>query len=241
MRNPFKVISWFAVNGNFDQYSVLFREMQALKTNKIRILDIGAGPATVWQKPDFLKLIRDREAEITLLDATEEVPLPKNLPGVIFCRKIGVAPDSLRDFEDNSFDFVLAFDIIEHLPKHDGYKLLYEINRICKATSVIFTPNGFVWQPPSSNNLFNNHVSGWMPSELRMMGWYRTYGHTGFRRNFGPYGIEEPTKLPKFISRELRSIGTIIVYRIPKLAFSFTAVSRKKRLGIVHQDFGTAQ
>jgi hypothetical protein len=76
----------------------------------------------------------------------------------------------------------VAFDLIEHLSREDGYKLLYEVDRISAFASLIFTPNGFVWQPPTEKNSFDAHLSGWTPSEFRRMGWSKLKGHGGSKK-----------------------------------------------------------
>ncbi len=48
---------------------------------------------------------------------------------------------------DKSFDVVSAIDVIEHLEKEEGYKLLKEMERIAKEMVMVFTP--LVW---SKNN-----------------------------------------------------------------------------------------
>jgi len=42
-----------------------------------------------------------------------------------------------------SFDIVLCLDLIEHLCKKDGLKLLIELDRIAKKQIIVHTPNGF--------------------------------------------------------------------------------------------------
>lgn len=237
MRNPFRIFSWLSTISPIDQFSVLFRELERLSSSPIRILDIGAGPATLWLKPEILAQSRNVEIEVTLFDANESTPKDLDVEGLAFQKIVGLAPADLTRIPTNSFDVVIAYDLIEHLPKHEGYELLYEINRICKSTSIIFTPNGHVWQPPASNNPFNKHISGWTAKELKRMGWKITRGHTGFKVQFGPYGILRNGLLPKWLARELAGIASFATYLFPSLAFSFTAVSRKKRVGFDVQEF----
>jgi len=56
----------------------------------------------------------------------------------------GNVTSDLAAIESKSFDIVIAMDLIEHLPKSDGYKLLYEMERIARKACMIMTPNGFV-------------------------------------------------------------------------------------------------
>lgn len=203
----------------------------------VRILDIGAGPATLWLKPELSTITRNRKLEISLFDANESTPENLVVEGVTFHKIVGLAPTDLSEIHDDQFDFVLAYDVIEHLPKHEGYEMLYEINRISKSRSIIFTPNGHLWQPPAVNNPFNKHISGWTAKELRMMGWGITRGHSGFKIQFGPYGVLKSGFLPEWLARELAGLAAFVIFYIPSRAFSFTAISRKKRVGINVQEF----
>lgn len=74
-----------------------------------------------------------------------------------------------------SLDTIIAFDLIEHLTKDLGWKLIEEIQRTTKNTAVIFTPNGFMEQHVSENdsddwgwtgNILQNHLSGWTDKDF---------------------------------------------------------------------------
>jgi hypothetical protein len=106
-------------------------------------------------------------------------------------RKLGIVPADLNIIPTDSFDFVLAIDLIEHLTKDQGYLLLYEIDRISKGSSGLLTPNGFAWQPPSENNSYNAHISGWSHKEFNQLGWKINRGQIGFRKLYGPYAIQK--------------------------------------------------
>ena len=68
-----------------------------------------------------------------------------------------------------SFDIVFASDIIEHLTKKEGYKLLFDMEQIAKKKIIIITPT--MWSPNteavndpklwSFNNPYNYHKSTW--------------------------------------------------------------------------------
>jgi len=85
------------------------------------------------------------------------------------------ALDFLQIQPNASLDTIIAFDLIEHLPKDLGWKLIQEIQRTTKNTAVIFTPNGFMEQHVDENesdewgwtgNLLQNHLSGWTKDEF---------------------------------------------------------------------------
>lgn len=59
-----------------------------------------------------------------------------------------------------SFDAVMALDVIEHLKKDDGYKLLDNMERAARKKVILVTPNGFIPQYNKENKL-QAHLSGW--------------------------------------------------------------------------------
>ncbi len=131
---------------------------------QVSVLEIGPGPSEEWIS--YLKKF-PKKIRLTLFDATPDLihkdgSLNSNLDVIK-----GIAPQDLSDIETNTFDLVICKNVIEHMPKDVGYNLLYEIDRIARFASIIFTPNGFVWQPPSQNAPFNAHLSGWSTSELK--------------------------------------------------------------------------
>lgn len=235
MKKLWAGVSWLSTKAGIDQFAVLEREIYRINSDRLQILDIGAGPGTVWERESILSLANHKSIEVTTFDANIFTGQLTREYSLIKKRLFGKAPDDLIKIPDDSFDVVIAYDLIEHLPKHDGYKLLYQINRITRSTSIIFTPNGFVWQPPSIDNEFNQHVSGWRPADLKSMGWDRIRGHTGLKVNYGPYGIAKTNILPPILRKELYALGTLSVFFFPKLAFSFSAISRQKRRGIDYQ------
>jgi hypothetical protein len=92
-----------------------------------------------------------------------------------------------------------------------------------------------VWQPPSVNNPFNAHISGWTPSEFRKLGFNKLQGHSGLKVLRGAYA--QPKKwIKSWVLLEIDALATISVWKIPRLAFSFTAVKSTKNPRIQEQD-----
>ncbi|MEM2704402.1 MAG: class I SAM-dependent methyltransferase, partial [Candidatus Bathyarchaeia archaeon] len=77
-----------------------------------------------------------------------------------------LADASNLPFRAKSFDIVIASEIIEHLQRDKGFKLLNEIDAICKGKAIITTPNGFL---PSRHEKcsFEYHKSGWRAKDFR--------------------------------------------------------------------------
>ncbi len=80
------------------------------------------------------------------------------------------ALDIAKKFRNNSFDCVIASDLIEHLSKKDGIKLIKAMKKIARKRVIILTPNGFMPQDEYDNNIFQIHKSGWRANEMRRYG-----------------------------------------------------------------------
>lgn len=85
------------------------------------------------------------------------------------------------EFEDKSFDAVVLLDVLEHLDKEAGERMLAKMERWARRKVIIFTPNGFVHQEEFANNPLMAHKSGWTAPELRERG-YRVRGVRGFKQ-----------------------------------------------------------
>ena len=81
-------------------------------------------------------------------------------------------------FKPGSFDACVALDVIEHLTKEDGLKLMASMEKIAARKTVFFTPNGFLPQRNAENDDLQLHLSGWEAWEMRKHG-YRVIGSLG--------------------------------------------------------------
>lgn len=140
----------------------------------LSILDIGGGSGVYWREVQRL-VGTARQLDVVILDGVE---ISSSADPSKWKRVVGELPSALIDIEDNSFDFVTAFEVIEHLPKHDGYSMLYEMERIARSGYGISTPNNFLWQPPSLNNPLNSHISEWKYDDFRRFGMQSIFLHS---------------------------------------------------------------
>ncbi len=69
-----------------------------------------------------------------------------------------------------SFDAVMALDVIEHLEKDAGYKLLDDMERTARKKVILVTPNGFIPQYNKENKL-QAHLSGWTVEDFTNRGY----------------------------------------------------------------------
>ena len=81
-------------------------------------------------------------------------------------------------FKDNSYDCVIALDVIEHFTKKDGNAFLLNLEKIAKKRVVIFTPNGYVKQNVFDGNKYQIHKSGWSVKDFKKRG-YKVIGLRG--------------------------------------------------------------
>ena len=94
--------------------------------------------------------------------------------------------DLSKHFQPRQFDACLALDVIEHLTKPDGLKLMADMEKIARKRVIFFTPSGFLEQHHASNDDLQEHLSGWEAAEMERLG-YRVTGQLGPRNLRGPY------------------------------------------------------
>jgi ubiquinone/menaquinone biosynthesis C-methylase UbiE len=131
-------------------------------------------------------------------------------------------------FVENSFDCVLASDVIEHLTKEDGYRLLASMEKISGDKVIIFTPNGFLRQEEHSNNPLQRHLSGWTPDEMHALG-FSCIGINGWKPLLGELGIARFR--PRFFWLLVSRLTQVFVRNRPERAFQILCVKRVKRTG----------
>ncbi|OGF32079.1 hypothetical protein A3H09_03100 [Candidatus Falkowbacteria bacterium RIFCSPLOWO2_12_FULL_45_13] len=135
--------------------------------------------------------------------------------------------DACRKMADNSFAGALALDVIEHLEKNDGRRLIGEMIRIAKKKVIIYTPNGFLKQDRLPDNPAQEHLSGWSAEEMGRLG-FKVYGMSGFkflRQERG--GLKYR---PRLIWRPISSLTQIPAYYLPRLAFQILCVKTLNKI-----------
>ena len=147
------------------------------------ILDVGCGKGIVGA---LLRIYREPERTVGL-DAFE--------PYLEFCRKSGSYDELIKHdlmekslpFDSDEFDMATALEVIEHLPKAEGIRMLEELERVSRRV-VVSTPNRFFEQETYDDNRFQKHLSRWKVSDFVRRG-YSVYGVGGlmvFGRELGP-------------------------------------------------------
>lgn len=126
-------------------------------------------------------------------------------------------------------DLVTFYGVIEHLPKHEGWKLLEKCEQLTSRYILLETPTGFVAQGPEFGNEYQRHLSGWYPDELRGLG-YKVYGTTGTRYLRGYMGEPRIGFPGARIFDSLVLSRVLFSKRFPQHAFNFVAI--KDRRGV---------
>ncbi len=126
-----------------------------------------------------------------------------------------------KDFKKKSFDAVIALDVIEHLEKKDGYKLLKIMEHIASKKIILLTPNGFVPQTGEGNGL-QEHLSGWIVSDFKKLK-YKVFGRYGLKNLRGEKA--ELKFRPKVLWGLISELSNLFFTRKnPKKAYSLLAV-----------------
>ena len=185
----------------------------------LEVLDVGGGSGHFWRN-----ILQDHERiSLTIADPFDVT----GLDDLSHNRIRGTWREVLPGIPDNSFNVVTAIDVIEHIESHEAYLLMYEMQRISRGCIVVYTPNGFLWQPPSPNNPHNAHVSGWSVKDLRQFGFEQVLGHVGWKKLFGPYALRKDKYFRGFLKIPLQVISFFVAIFIPSQAFAISGWQMK--------------
>jgi 2-polyprenyl-3-methyl-5-hydroxy-6-metoxy-1,4-benzoquinol methylase len=152
---------------------------------------------------------------------------------VDFCASTGVyealacadALDYLLRQPPGCFDTVIATELIEHLPKDAGRRLLAETARVAARITIVSTPNWEYLRPGALTmtgyNEHEHHVSSWTAFELRRRG----FTVLGVGHKIGMWQV-------RGVSRFLRTFPTVdlmlaaLAVRHPAIALHLLAYRR---------------
>jgi hypothetical protein len=126
-------------------------------------LDIGCGGNSPVRFIGFEHAVGIDGYEPALAEARRNGTHDEHL--ICDAREIG------KRFSPRQFDCCVALDLIEHLPKEDGFRLIESMQRIASKKILLFTPNGFLPQESVDGDL-QAHRSGWEPGEMRSLGFH---------------------------------------------------------------------
>jgi SAM-dependent methyltransferase len=120
-----------------------------------------------------------------------------------------------------SFDTCIALDVLEHLTKADGLRLINNMERIGRGNVIVFTPNKFLPQHECDENVLQIHRSGWTVKEFQDMG-YHVKGINGLK-----FLRKEETKIrfrPKRLFIIISDLSQKLTYHFPNIAYQLLCV-----------------
>lgn len=126
------------------------------------------------------------------------------------------------EFEQNSFDAVIALEVLEHLTKEDGRKLLKKMEKCAKKKIIITTTNGYAKQEAIDGNEWQIHRSGWHLQELKELGFQKIYGIRGWIKLRKYIGVKN--RVINFLTERAVDLTQKIIYYFPSQAHRFFAV-----------------
>ncbi|MCP4475627.1 MAG: class I SAM-dependent methyltransferase [Gammaproteobacteria bacterium] len=158
------------------------------------VLDIGCGIVPMrYFKPTIHFMVEPWKEYSDILSYQHA----NNKSVIVFCMG---GLEALRTLADNSIDSIFLLDVIEHLEKEEGLKVLKEMERVAREQIIIFTPLGFMPQHMESGELdawglsgtsVQEHRSGWEPEEFSSE-WSFYICETYHRTNFRNEKLEVP-------------------------------------------------
>ncbi len=146
------------------------------------ILDVGCGRGLPMRK------IRSR------MSVKYAVGVDIFKPYLTECRKKGLHNKYIlsdvkkMSFKSNSFDVVIALQILEHLSKKDAWKVLTNLEKIARKQVIVAMPIGECFHSEKDHNIHQLHKSSFYPSELAKKG-YKTI-KVGRKGLLGEEGLE---------------------------------------------------
>jgi SAM-dependent methyltransferase len=172
------------------------------------VLDIGCGAALTMRQLEVSHCVGLEGYRPSFEDAQR-----LNTQDEIIC---GDLRNLTNYFKPDQFDACIAMDVIEHLPKEDGLKLMRDMEMIAKKKVVFFTPNGFLPQKQSADSDLQAHFSGWEADEMKSHG-YRVLGMLGPKSLRGEYHMLK--RRPKVVWGMISILDQIFrIYRQPQNA-----------------------
>lgn len=127
----------------------------------------------------------------------------------------------------DSCDVVIASQIIEHLEKKEGLKLIADLERISKGIIAITVPVGYSQkQHLEDSNPWQQHKSGWHPDEFKTRG-FIVSGHLGARFLRGEraeFKINSKASKPLFFMLSL--LTQLITKRFVTASFEMVCIKK---------------
>jgi 2-polyprenyl-3-methyl-5-hydroxy-6-metoxy-1,4-benzoquinol methylase len=198
--------------------------LQKELSNCQTVLDLGCGPSSPIKNIKNIKY---------------SVGVEKFKPYLLLSKKQKIHNKYIQqdiltiNFPKKSFDAVLLTEVLEHLSKKDGKKLIKKCQKWAIKKIIISTPNGYFPMGQIDKNKYQEHLSGWTINELQSMG-FICRGVSGLKFFYTSNNrVDSLIKnqyyqnirfKPKKIFYFINGIFQIFNYYFPKLTFGIFAV-----------------
>lgn len=176
------------------------------------ILDLGCGQGYPMQ---ILKMI-NKNIQATGVDLFETYL--KEARRLNIYEKVKVCDVNKLPFKEKSFDTVICLQVIEHLSKKNGIRLIKKMENIAKFQVIITTPLGFFDHPDMDSNKLQRHLSGWSDEDFQKMGY--SIRHQGLNYFYGNDGLVHRSA-PKILRAAIFILDNLLMpvyYFFPRIS-----------------------
>ncbi|MFW6150865.1 MAG: class I SAM-dependent methyltransferase [Chloroflexota bacterium] len=183
---------------------------QAKHRRNMSVLDVGCGTGS-----PAAAVTRRFEHRLVGLDIFS--PVLKNAKRSRAYSDLVLADASRLPFADDSFHIVVCTEVLEHVPRDQGLRLLQELERVSGWLVMVSCPVGKWEQGARAGNPYQRHQYVWDLGEIRHMRFnkVRGVGLRGFSGDRWTALVNSP--LRPFL-RLLGLLATVVTYRWPRLA-----------------------
>jgi 2-polyprenyl-3-methyl-5-hydroxy-6-metoxy-1,4-benzoquinol methylase len=149
--------------------------LDAIPVDARSLVDVGCGPGIIGALCRIYRSM-DRLAGVDAHPPALDICRRHSFYDEVF--ELDLAAGRLP-FTDGEFDVVTCIEVIEHVRREDGLRLLDELERVGRFV-IVTTPNGFLEQDDLEGNPLQRHLSGWSVSDFARRG-YQVQGVGGMR------------------------------------------------------------
>lgn len=180
----------------------------------LRILDVGCGTTSMLAY--FNSVEYRKSCYLIGLDVHPST--------IEWCRTNGFHDEYLLCDADNyqeipNVDVIIATDLIEHFEKEAAIKLIATFESKASLGVFLTTPNGYIHNPYSNENLFMQHKCGFSVEDFRKLG-YECFGLGGPIWLRGDHAL--PCK-PKILTLPMLMVLSRVMRMFPKYSFHIFA------------------
>lgn len=200
--------------GKFFKKNLLLKELEGCKT----ILDLGIGKDPLIQFYD--------KSEFTVGVDLFEPYLEWNKKKRVYSQYVRADVKKI-EFKENSFDAVLALELLEHLNREEGMQLIEKMHYWANKKIIVTVPKcGSVHnrdEIPSSNapdgNILQIHISNWRVADFKKLGF----------KVRGIYGLKWINRHESLFWQVIADFTQIVIYHLPNLAFGLLCIKNMKK------------